>query len=157
VLGMFKKMGKEMLRLDSTFGVVLEESKKISNQLKNAKRSGEICRKKAVWIGVMRYIACRLSHVMLISYNIYRESEGQVNEWLGKSMIEKEEQVKTGIESGALKEGRYICTNNMNRICAPKPGDCEVYSIILWTKESADDKVKTWDKVVCPTLCSNDI
>jgi hypothetical protein len=75
-------------------------------------------------------------------------------------MVEKEEQVKTGIKTGALKEGGYICVDKlMNRICAPKPGNCEVHSIILWTKESADDKVKTWDKVVrpTPTSDSNDI
>lgn len=99
---------------------------------------------------------CHLTHVLLISYKGYRESEEQVNEWLGKSMVEKEEQVQTGIESGALKEGGYIRVDRlMNRICAPNPGEPQEHSIILWTKESEDDTVKTWDKVVRPTSDSN--
>ena len=36
--------------------VALEDSKKISNQLKSAKQSGESCRNNAVWIGVIRYV-----------------------------------------------------------------------------------------------------
>lgn len=94
--------------------------------------------------------------MLLISYTGYRESEDQVKEWLGKGMVEREEQVQTGIESGALKEDGYIRIDRlMNRICAPKPGEPEEHSIILWTKESEDDKAKTWDKVVCPTSDSN--
>ena len=94
---------------------------------------------------------CYLTHALLISYKGYtgRESEKQVKEWLGKGMVEREEQVQTGIESGALKEDRYIRVDRlMNRICAPKAGELQWGSIILWTKESADDKIKTWDKVV---------
>lgn len=93
-----------------------------------------------------------LTYMLLVSYKGYRESEEQVKEWLGKSMVEREEQVQTGLESGALKEDQYIRVDKlMNRICAPKPGDLQTHSIILWTKESANDKVKTWDKVVCLT------
>lgn len=102
--------------------------------------------------------ARHFTYVLLISYKGYRESKGQVQEWLGKSMIEKEEQVHTGLESGALKEDGYIRVDQlMNRICAPKPSQPQPrhHSIILWTKELADDKVKTWDKVVCPTSGSN--
>ena len=33
----------------------LEDSTKITTQLKDAKRSGEKCRNNAVWIGVMRH------------------------------------------------------------------------------------------------------
>ena len=95
---------------------------------------------------------CYLTHVLVISYEGYRESESQVKEWLGKSMIEREEQARTGIESGAFKEDGYIRVDKlMNRICAPKAGELRWGSIILWTKESADDKMKTWDKVVCLT------
>lgn len=97
-----------------------------------------------------------LTYMLLVSYKGYRESEGQVKEWLGKSMVEREQQVQTGIESGALKEDGYIRVDKlMNRICAPKPGELQEHSIILWTKESAKDEVKTWDKVVCPTSYSN--
>ena len=85
-----------------------------------------------------------------------RESEKQVKEWLGKSMVETEQQVQTGIESGALKEDGHICVDKlMNHICAPKPGELQYHSIILWTKESADNRVKMWDKVVHPTSDSN--
>ena len=71
-------------------------------------------------------------------------------------MVEREEQVQTSIESGAFKEDGYIHVDKlMNHICAPEPGDLQQSSIILWTKESADDKVKTWDKVVCLTSDSN--
>jgi len=93
-----------------------------------------------------------LTHVtvLLISDKGYRESETQVKEWLSKSMVEREEQVQAGIESGAFIEDGYILVDRlMNRICAPKTGELQFSSIILWTKESADDKVKTWDKVVC--------
>jgi hypothetical protein len=67
-------------------------------------------------------------------------------------MVEREDQVQKGLQSGAFKEDGYILVNKlMNRMCAPKPGEDEkVQAIILWTKESANDKVKTWDKVVCP-------
>jgi hypothetical protein len=99
---------------------------------------------------------CHLTYMFLVSYKCYRESEGQLKEWLGKSMVERERQVQTGIESGALKEDGYIRVDKlMNRICALKPGKPQERSIILWTKESAEDKVKTWDKVVCPTSYSN--
>lgn len=92
---------------------------------------------------------CFLTHLLLISYKVYRESERQVKEWLDKSMIEREEQVQMGIQSGAFEEDGYIRVDRlMNRICAPKPDRPQVCSIILWTKESADDNVKTWDKVV---------
>ena len=40
--------------------VALEESKKIFNQLKSVKQSGERCRNNAVWIGVIRYV---ISHI----------------------------------------------------------------------------------------------
>ena len=99
---------------------------------------------------------CHLTYVFPISYKCYMESEGQVKEWLGKSMVEQEEQVQTGIKSGALKEDQYIHVDKlMNHIYAPKPGKLQHHSIILWTKKSADDKVKMWDKVVCPALDSN--
>ena len=101
---------------------------------------------------------CRLTYVLPTPHEDCRESEEQVKEWLGKSMVEMEQQVQTGIESGALKEDGYIRVDKlMNRICAPKPGELQYHSIILWTKESADDRVKTWDKVVCPTSDSNPI
>ena len=97
-----------------------------------------------------------LAYMFLVSYKGYRESEEQVKEWLGKSMLEREQQVPTGIESGALKEDGYIRVDKlMNRICAPKSGANQEGSIIFWTKESANDKVKTWNKVVCPTSYSN--
>jgi hypothetical protein len=62
-LAMLKKTVETRMKLDETckmFAVALEESKKIFNQLKNAKRSGERCRKNAVWIGVLR---CVISHM----------------------------------------------------------------------------------------------
>ena len=49
-----------------------------------------------------------LAYMFLVSYKGYRESEEQVKEWLDKSMLEREQQVLTGIESGALKEDGYI-------------------------------------------------
>jgi hypothetical protein len=58
-LGMLGKMVETKMTLDDTckmIALALEESNKFSNQLKNAKRSGERCREKAVWIGVMRYV-----------------------------------------------------------------------------------------------------
>jgi len=62
----------------------------------------------------------------------YRESEGQVKEWLGKSMVEMEQQVHTGIESGSLKEDGYIQVDKlMSCIYAPKPGELQDHSIIL--------------------------
>lgn len=64
VLGMFKKTVSTKLKSDDTYKIIalaLEESKKISSQLKNAKRSGERCRDNAVWIGVMRYIISHMS------------------------------------------------------------------------------------------------
>ena len=71
-------------------------------------------------------------------------------------MVEREEQVQIGIQSGAFNEDGYIHVDKlMNHICAPEPGDLQQHSIILWTKELADDKVKTWDKVVCLTSNSN--
>lgn len=132
VLGMLRKMVETNKTPDDTYkmaAVALEESKKISTQLKDAKRTGEKCRKNAVWIGVMR------------------ESEEQVKTWLGKGMVETKEQAQTGIRSGAFEENGYIRVDRlMNRICAPS-GELQQRSVILWTKESADDKVKTWDKV----------
>ena len=105
-----------------------------------------------MWIGVTRYVI--LKHIFLISYKGFRDSEKQVKEWLGKSMVEREEQVQKGIKSGALKEDGYICVDKlMNRICVPKSK--EFHSIILWTKESAEDKIKTWDRVVCSTSNSS--
>lgn len=69
---------------------------------------------------------CHLTHVLLIFYKGYRESEGQVKEWLGKSMVEREEQVQIGIESGALKKDGYIQVDKlMNHICAQKPGELQ--------------------------------
>ena len=92
--------------------------------------------------------------MLLIPYKDFRESEEQVKEWMGKGMVEREEQVKIGIKSGALKKDEYICVDRlMNRICAPNSHEC--HSIILWTKKSADDKDKKWDKVVCSTPDSN--
>ena len=99
---------------------------------------------------------CCLTDVLRMPHEDYRESERQVKEWLGRSMVETEQQMHTGIESGALKEDGYIRVDKlMSRICVPKPGELQDHSIILWTKESADDKVKTWDKVICPTSDSN--
>ena len=73
-----------------------------------------------------------------------------------KEVVKRMVEVQTVIESEALKEDMYICIDRlMNCICAPKPGKPKEHSIIFWTKESADDKVKTWDKVVCPTSDSN--
>jgi hypothetical protein len=90
VLGMFKEMGKRKMILDNNFQVALEESKKISNQLKNAKRSGEMCRKKAVWIGVMRYVCCMSPHMcclflkMVIGRARNKSTNGWVKAWLRK-------------------------------------------------------------------------
>ena len=73
---------------------------------------------------------------LLISYKGCRESEEQVKKWLSKCMVEREEQVQIGIESGAFNEDGYIRIDKlMNHICAPEPGDLQQHSIILWTKE----------------------
>lgn len=63
VLGMFKEAVNTKMKsndIHMRIAEALEESKKISEQLKNSKRSGERCRDKAVWIGVMRYV---ISHM----------------------------------------------------------------------------------------------
>ena len=63
VLGMLKETVNTKMKSNDTYKIIamaFEESKKISNQLKNAKRSGERCRDKALWIGVMRYV---ISHM----------------------------------------------------------------------------------------------
>jgi hypothetical protein len=60
---MLKEIVNKKMESSDTYkriAVALEESKKISIQLKNSKRSGERCREKAVWIGVMRYV---ISHM----------------------------------------------------------------------------------------------
>jgi len=132
----------------------LKKLKQIFEQLRNAKQTGEMSRKKAVWIGVMRYVIShmRCRHLTRIAGRVRNKSR---NGWV-KSIVEMEQQVQAGIESGALKEDGYIHIDKlMNHICAPKPGELQYHSIILWTKKSAENRVKTWDKVVRPTSDSN--
>ena len=105
----------------------LEDSTKISTQLKDAKRSEEKRRNNAVWIGVIRH---NIWHMLLIPYKKILKSKEQVEEWLGKGMVEREEYVKTGIEYGALKKDEYICIDRLMN---------HIYAL---TKESANDKDK---------------
>jgi hypothetical protein len=96
--------------------------------------------------------------VLLIFYKSYRESKEQVKKWLGKSMVEKKKQVQIGIKSRTFKEDGYIRIDRlMNHICAPKLSELQEHSIIIWTKKSVDNKVKTWNKVECLTSDSNTI
>ena len=68
--------------------------------------------------------------MLLIHYKKILKSKEQVKEWLGKGMAEREEYVKTGIESGALKKDEYICIDRLMN---------HIYAL---TKESANDKDK---------------
>ena len=58
VFGLFKTKVKADMTTNEICGKLsksLEDSTRISTQLKDSKRSREKCRNNAVWIGVMRY------------------------------------------------------------------------------------------------------
>ena len=65
-------------------------------------------------------------------------------------MVESQDQVTKGLDSGAFDADGYIRVDQrMHRLCAPKK-DGPMHSFILWTKDSPSDTTPTWDKVVCP-------
>jgi hypothetical protein len=64
-------------------------------------------------------------------------------------MVESEEQIAHGIESGQFKSNDFVnVANETYRICAPTISNKNISSVILWTKSSKDDK-PDWSKVVC--------
>jgi hypothetical protein len=71
-----------------------------------------------------------------------------VEKMMGLHMVESDDQVDTGLQNGAFKEGEYIRVDKtMNRLCAPTD-KTRMTSFIFWTKNSPEDNVPTWDKVV---------
>jgi len=67
---------------------------------------------------------------------------------LKKAMVEANVQAKKGIKNGAFKSDEYInVAQGMNRICAA-PRSKRLRSVILWEKDSPQDKQPEWKKVV---------
>jgi hypothetical protein len=72
-------------------------------------------------------------------------------------MVESEEQIAHGIESGQFKSNDFVnVANETYRICAPTISNKKISSVILWTKSSKDDE-PDWSKVVCILCHSNKI
>lgn len=71
-------------------------------------------------------------------------------------MVETPEQVKSALQHSHWDGESFLAIGgNHYRICAPVASDDRMSSVILWTKNNAEDTVRTWEKVVSNNIFIN--
>ena len=127
----------------------LVKAKSYKYEITQAKKSGNRCRKQAVWIGLERQCLC-FGYLQLCTNNRLRLSDKELEElFQSKQMVETFGQAEMGLQHDAFEAEEYICLENITyRICAPPDETAGMCACIFWTKTSSSDVTPTWDKVV---------